>query len=325
MRLFVRKTKQSTNPPVGNMTGQTLSNRLFDPGVIWDNVNPDRIKRLIEHNGVNASEYQMYQMVKSNVDTLTVSPTFQGQAGGGDMTATQIVELQRQAQLALNLMMFSMRMMREKCDYLRLQNILENWTKPIGLEVIDEVNEIVRRKYREVSYDSAQLRDKVGTAKIKFVDHKPTKKQRRKISYDLLTEERKRGSDKETMFISLPLLRRFKYTWKAKANPSERESSDMKKAMFGEELGQLMTFFGPQAANMDQYKKLFAQTWGRKFEEIFTPTSMNDLATITGARTASGGVQPGQMTPTQGGVSGQLAETLKKSAGPQGKQMMATQ
>lgn len=292
LRQMLRKTKQSTNPPVGNLTGLKLTDRLFDPGVMWEGVNPDRIKKLIDHQGVTASEYEFYRMLNQGLDNMTVSPTFQGQEGQRNKTATETMELQRQAQLALTFTVFSVRLMEERLAYLRTQNILENWTRPIDIEVIDEVNGIVRNKYRRVTVENAEMGDEVGTAQISFIEDEPTPEMRRKTSYDLLNEQvGENATGINRSFISVTLLRRYRISWKARVNPSERESSNLNKLLLGEELAQVGQYFGAQAMNMDGYKKRFAKTWGRNYEDIFIP---NDLAQMQAAL-GQPGAQQGEM------------------------------
>lgn len=334
LRMLVHKTKQSIKPPVGNMTGMTLSGRLFDPGVIWDGVNPDKLKSLITHSGVTPSEFQMYGLIQKTVDSLTVNPTFQGQnTRESGTTATEVLEMQRQAQLNLGFVMFAVRLLDEKMNYLRLQNVLENWTKPLDTELFTEIDAVtkqekqgLRNKYREVSVNNAQLRDRIGTAKIKFIDDVPDAATRRKVSYELLTEERRSKKSEEKMFISLPLLRRVKWSWKVRSNPSERESNDLKRVMFGEEYMQALNFFGPQSINQESYKKKFAQVWGRKFEDVFVPSNFADLQTIMGQRGA-GGAREGQQTATQAGgaMQAQVGRAMQKQINPAPTDMIAAQ
>lgn len=295
LRQMVRKTKQSTNPSVGNMTGQQLSNRLFDPGLIWENVNPDKVKSFIQHQGVTQSEYAFYNVLKETVDNMTVSQQFQGQDSGRPKTATEAADLQQQAQLALTLTIFSVRLMEERINYLRVQNILENWTRPIDT-VVDEVNDTIRYKYRKVSLDNADFGDEVGTAQIAFIDHVPEEEERKDVSYMLLNEERGKGkTGSKRGFLSVPLLKNFRYSWKTRVNPSERESSNLQKVLFGEKHQQLMAFFGPQAVNMEALKKSFAKTWGDKYEDLFTSSSMSDMQAMMAQGGQSAGMNQSEL------------------------------
>jgi hypothetical protein len=305
LRMMVYKTKQSINPPTGNMTGAVMPERLYDPARIWDGVDPRKLMPLINHNGVQPAEYQMYNLVREHVDGITVSQMFQGQEGQRNVTATQVIEMQRQAQLSLGLIMFAIRLMEEKGDYLRLQNILENWTKPIDFEVIDAVQGITKNRYREISLQDVQLRDRIGTARIKMIDHVPGKEERKAVTDRLLTDERKDSSKEKNLYLSMPLFKELKYRWKVKSNPSERESNDMKKVMFGESLQQIIQFFGPEQVNLDFWKKEFSKIWGHKQEDAFKLSTMADLQTVLGA-----GGQNGAQAP-QGGP--QLQERAHKS------------
>lgn len=274
LKMMVHKTKQSIKPPMGNMTGNTLSPRIFDPGTLWDGVDPKKLSRIIDHQGVTASEYNFYSLLKNNIDALTVSPTFQGQAPDKQATATQIVTQQRQAQENLTITLFSVRRMEEKVNYLRLQNILENWTKPIDTKV--EGKEI-HPVYRSIEVDDVNLGDKTGKAIIRMTDQTPTNEERSKKSYELLTEKRRAKKPMEEMMLSIPLLKKNKYYWQISVNPTPRESDDLNKVLFSDKMTQAMNFFGAQSMNMDFWKKNFATIWGDKPEEVFLPSSTEDL------------------------------------------------
>ena len=87
------------------------------------------------------------KLLKENIDQLTVNPTFTGQQPSGSPTATQIIEVQRQARLVMGLTIFVMSLLEKKLGELRLQNILENWFDPVDT-VIDEIKNVLVNKYR---------------------------------------------------------------------------------------------------------------------------------------------------------------------------------
>jgi len=99
LRMFFHKTAQSAKPPVGNMTGRRLPPDLFNAAKIWNGVNPTQIKSLIDHQGVTASEWQMFNMLREFIDSKSISRIAQGQQLSGTQTATEILQLQQQARI----------------------------------------------------------------------------------------------------------------------------------------------------------------------------------------------------------------------------------
>ena len=301
LRMMVHKTKQSIKPPVGNMTGNVLSPRIFDPGTMWDGVDSNKLGKIIDHQGVTSSEYNFYSLLKGNMDQLSVSQSFQGQAPDKQATATQIVTQQRQAQENMTIALFSVRRMEEKASYLRLQNLLENWTKPIDTKTDGKVMHPV---YRSVTVDDVNLGDQTGQAFIQMTDFEPkTEEERRKMSYDLLTKKRKAKTPKEEMLLSIPMLKKAKYYWRTPVNPTPRESDDLNKVLLSEKFTQAMNFFGPNALNMDFFKKNFSAVWGDKYSDVFVPNSTADLNQMMVDKKA-------EM------LQGQTAQKLQKAASP---------
>ncbi len=277
LRMLIHKTRQSIKPPTTNRSGKVLSPRIYDPGTIWENIDASKISKLIDHNGVNQAEFAMFQEIKNNISNKTVSPTFQGQQAQGGTTATEILEMQRQARVALGLTLFSIQWLEERVAWLRLQNILQNWLNPIEYDV-DETRNTIVKKYRSLTVDNVQVNGKSGTHRIEITDGTPNHLQRLDMSFKLRDEEFKKGN-KKTTIISLPILYMLKYRFQARCNAQERPSDNVNKVLFQEELTQAMNFFG-QAVNQEFYQKKFAQIWGNDPEQMFNQQNMQALNQI---------------------------------------------
>src|SRR5581483_2306493 len=102
-RLAILKTQQSFQPPRGNPSGKVLSSRIFMPGKITQGLDPAMVKPLVETTGVNSSEVQIMQMLKQNLHDNSLPDISQGQEPQGDQTATEIMQLQREAKVLLGL------------------------------------------------------------------------------------------------------------------------------------------------------------------------------------------------------------------------------
>lgn len=279
LRIFMRKTLQSTNPPVGNMTMKKLSHDLFDAGKIWHGVNPAQISKLIDHQGVNSNEWQMFEKVREFIDSKSISRIAQGQQPSRSATATEILELQKQAQINIGLSLFAYGNLMKKMAEKRLPNILTNWSK-VESEEWDDVKKMMKRRYKSYNIENANFGGQVGTEKLMFTDKDISFEEEEEMSRRMFVEEMKSEDRVRTTIISLPRLRRLKYTHFITVTPTEDESDNLNKILFQEEFQQAVTFFGPQSINMDFYKRKFAKVWGNDPMDVFSQFGAQQLAAL---------------------------------------------
>jgi hypothetical protein len=152
MKMALLKTEKSFMPPYINVSTKVISNSVLMPGKISMGVPPGALQPISdkEAQGVTNSEFAMIQDLVKNLDQNTVSQTFSGQPEGGNVTATQIVELQRQSRIMMGIIITTASLLEKKCTSLRLLNILKNWFNPLDTK-LDEVKGVIKNKYRVVS------------------------------------------------------------------------------------------------------------------------------------------------------------------------------
>lgn len=268
VRMMLHKTLQSIKPPMGNLSPNQLSSRIYDPGTIWNGLNPDMLKKIIDHNGVTSSEYQMFDLLRGILNEKTVNPTFTGQESG-ENTATAIMEMQRQSMINLGLMLLAIELMEEKRDFLKLAMILDRWTKPIDYE-LDEKGEL-KKLYRKIN---------LGEEDLEFSEEAPKREGRIKLAFDLQKEMVKKGrttgTKRNKTVVHLPLLDKLKYRFFIKVNPSQRASDNLNKVLFSEMMGQALSFF-PQEMNRDYFKREWAMIWEKNPAEAFIENSMKTM------------------------------------------------
>jgi hypothetical protein len=320
LRMLIHKTKQSIKPPMANLSMNVLSPRIYDPGTIWQGLDATKLMKIIDHQGVNSSEFNMYQMIQDNLNKKTVSETFQGQASGQRTTATEILEMQRQAQIALGLVLFAVQRMEEKASYLRLYNILENWTKPIDTK-IDETKGRLVKKYKSITIEDVNVEGKMGSMKVNFIDKVPNVMEQERMRQEMMAEEKRSKTPYKRVDISLPLLRMLKYNFVIKVNPSERQSSNLAKVLFREELEQAFTFF-PEDTNKDFFKNRFAQVWQENPEEMFTFSTMPAMEEILQQNTGPEGQVAQQAAGTRPPGPQQANARMTKAVGATPKQIL---
>lgn len=233
LRLFVLKTRKSITPPYVNISGRNISSKVLQPGVISQGIPPNALQAIgTESQGVTAGEYQIYKEIIDRVDRSTVSPIFQGQYGKANTTATEVLEVQRQARLALGIIISACTMLEVKLGYLRLWNILAHWFEPIETALGEDgmVKNEYRKVTREVDIEGAGR----GSRMVIPVDGKlPTAEMVRQME---IMDEKATGYPSERIYVNPKKLKEAQLKWRVVVNPKERESSAYHKLMFREML-----------------------------------------------------------------------------------------
>jgi hypothetical protein len=301
-RLALLKTQKSFLPPIGNMTGKIISSRVFMPGKITQGINADMLKPLGETTGVTTSEVQMLNMLKENLQNNSLPDISQAQSPNGDPTATEILQLQREAKVMLGLAVVSATLLEQKLGYLRLYNILENWFEPEGTEA-DEIRQEIKKKYRSVSRPATIEGAGKGRRMVKLADQLPQQEEFPGQD-DIYTEEEdlsaSEGQPVRITYLNPKELQSVKYTWHVEVNPREKESSELSKVLFNTML-QGLQLIGETAqinprVNLDFIDEKFAEAWDLPADKAFTQQAQ---AVLGGGQMPMPAGQPGQPVPSQ--------------------------
>ena len=277
LRLFVLKTRKSITPPYVNISGKVISRKSLMPGNISMGIPPNALQPIgTESQGVTAGEYQIYKEVIDRVDKSTVSPIFQGQYGKSNTTATEVLEVQRQARLALGIIISACTMLEVKLGYLRLWNILAHWFEPIG--TFTDATGVVRNKYRNVSRETTIEDSGMGTRMVMPVDGElPTAEVVRQME---LQYEKETGYPAEFIYISPSKLKNYELKWRVVVNPKERESSAYEKLLFRETLQDAMALINLGARpNISGLVGQFGKVYGIDQNNFFSDVGESMAAT----------------------------------------------
>jgi len=260
MKLAVLKTQKSFLPPYLNLSGRALSRTMFMPGKLTRGVSKGEIAPITdkEAQGVTNSELTMIQEVTRFIDRRTVSQTFAGsqESEGGKVTATQIIELQRQARLMMGLLTLAASLLEKKLADKRLAILISKWFDPID-KVMDEARGVLKNKYRTTSNERMIDGEGMGMRMIIPTDgNMPNAK-------DLMAEE-DQMSEKIGMPIRIIMLnpqeaKSAKMTWVTNVNPKDKKSSELSKMMFEKMINDAIAL--GLNLNMDYVGQRFAQVW----------------------------------------------------------------
>jgi hypothetical protein len=303
MKLAILKNQKSFMPPYLNVSGRIVSNRIFMPGKITHGISPNTLIPVNEREaqGVTTSELNMIKEIQRSVDAETVSPTFQGQQTSGNPTATEVIELQRQAKMMLGLTITAASMLEWKLEWLRLQNILAHWFDEKD-EVVDKAKDILRTRYRKVTTEKMIEDEGIGK-RIVIPTEKVPSPQAIMQTEDQLKEEY--GVPVRLIFLNREEVTSAKLIWQIVIKPKERKTSEVSKLLFRAFMQDIL----PLGPNMEYVKEKAASVWEENPQKLFgqSPEQLTQELQANQAQQAEQGgtVSPRVNLPTPEKAGGQ--------------------
>lgn len=312
IRLLLIKTRKSIHPPYANISGKVISEKSLMPGAISMGIDPGALVAIgAEGQGATASEYQMLKELREDIDRVTISPQFQGEAGKSGTTAFEVQTLQAQAQKSLTLIIFAMGLMEKKITSLRNDYCMANYFEPIGTTVDDTRQKLVN-VYRSLSVSTTLPDRGSGTRKIIPVDggHGMTdSKVYTEEEYSgtpLPTDGHRRRTREElgmaplqTLYLDVDIIKNSKYLFFAEVESKPRDTSVNAKLMFREELRDIQALQQMGASvNIESLQGEHALVWNKRKDKLFgKPKQMVDQLQNKGG----GNVLNDNAPPLQGG------------------------
>ena len=302
-RMAILKTQKSFAPPMANNTGQVLSSRIFAPGRVISGIDPDRLQRIDpDSRGVDSSEFHMLEMFQKNMDSNTVDPSYTGQQPEGSPTATQILEVQRQAKMMIGLTVFVCSQLEKKIAWSRIYNILHNWFKGVGKTASEEEGKFIER-YRSISRTKMIPGKGMGEKIVRLTDKLPTPIEVMDEEDELSTPEK----PVRIIYLSPKEILKALYFWYITVTPKERKTDALSKVMFDEMMDKAVVF---PNINIGYLGERFAEVW----EE--NPAKMFNLEAPAPQPGAEGqGPQAGVPNiPSPQNAAGGLTDAISKSS-----------
>lgn len=268
IRLSVLKTRKSFMPSYINTSKRVISPRVLNPGQItqangWSASSLEAIGK--ESEGTTPSEFQMIKQFTEQIDKQTVSQQFTGQQGKSGTTATEVLELQRQAKVTLGLIVFACSLLEKKIGYLRLWNLLENWYKPISYL---HVGDTQIPKFRKVVTNQSIQGAGMGERQIIPSTEVPTPEDIRALE---LQEEDTRGFPIRKIFMNPDDMKKNVQNWYIIVTPREKDTSSTNKLLFREQITDMLSLmqFGARP-NVSGLEDEYAKVWGKDKSKIFS-------------------------------------------------------
>lgn len=266
MKLAVLKTQKSFVPPYLNLSGRIISKTVFMPGHISRGIGQGELVPVSdkEAQGVTNSEFAMVQEIIRSIDSNTSSQTFSGaKERGGQTTATQIIELQRQAKVMMGILILAVTLLEKKLTTKRLMILIENWFNPIDT-VMDDARKTLKNKYRIVSVMRTIDGEGQGVRMTIPTDNSFS-------SEDIMQKENelkeKIGMPIRIMALNPKEIQLFKLLWNVTITPKEKETSEVNKLMFSAMISEAVNL--GLKLNPSYIEQRFAEVWGETAEKMF--------------------------------------------------------
>lgn len=276
LKTVVLKFQQSAQPPMANNTKVALSKNIFMAGTIHNDVDPSKLQPIIPGGGLTDGELRAFDIIKGIIDSKSVSPIFSGETSAGSQTATEIMELKKQSMMKLGLLIWGVMSLERQLAWLRLQNILCHWTKPIDSK-IDEVTGQLTEKFRTISVETTLETGRKGR-KIIAMDPQMT---------DMMTPEHIKAEEEflseqlptRKVYMNPKALAQLKATYFITINPTEKNTSELRRVLFEQNLKTAMMLW-PQDLNQEYAKERFAVLAGEDPDKFFNKVNpaMESLA-----------------------------------------------
>lgn len=292
LKLGVLKTQKSFIPARANLSGKVLSPRLFMPGKITAGINPADVPTFDqkETEGVTVSELNFIAELQRNVDANSVSANFQGQQqkGGNDVTATEVLELQRQAKQTLGIYVFSVSLLEWKLGWARLFNLLGHWFDPVD-EKLDEARGKLKDVYRTANVQKPIPGKGIGRHMVVPTTEMVTPSDVKQAEDHY---QEKYGMPFKITVINPDVLKAAKHTWQLTITAREKKTSELQKVLFSNFMKDAQLF--GQDLNMQYMEEEFAMVWDKDPSKMFQRGN-NQAPPVQGA-----GVQPQVAAPVPG-------------------------
>ncbi len=289
LRLALAKTRRSFKPPMGNNTGQELSNRIFMPGTMTPNIDEKKLFKLLpDDQGVTQSEFAMIEYLKGIIDQKSVSPIMEGQPVNKVMTARESMEIKQQGMAKMGLPVLGIMNMEIRLAWLRLQNIITHWTDPVDYKVEEVKGGVpkVDKKYREITIDTTLDDGQAGQKIIKFTTGElPTSEM---LSAREKFIQKKTGRRERHIYINPELWKSIKYNYLIECTPVPKNSSELESALFSENVSEGFNLFGPQSFKMDYLKQRWATVKKEDYEKMFNQMPEEQQMPMSGEEAQTG-------------------------------------
>lgn len=305
-KLMIEKTRQSFKPPMGNTGKKVYSNNIFLAGKMTNDVKRDQLFPLLDAQGVNAAEFNFYNLIQESINEKTTNEVYGGQRPEGDPTATQIIEMKQQQMLKLGSSVDGVVNLERTLTWNRIQNILKNWT-----QTQDKNTEGIKEGILKTVTVKSTLSDgQSGTKMIRlsngeFPDIRDQEQEEEELS-------EKYNSPVRLVYLNQKKLRNLKAHWYITINPTQKSNDKLSQLLFVQNIQTAQQIFGIDALNYDYLKQRYATLINEDYTKMFQKMDFQQMVNQDMAQDVGNRQSPSQrVTPSQAGGQQPLTAAIK--------------
>lgn len=270
-QLMITGVRQSRKPPMGTKSKKAFSAGIFAAGTIANDVKEGTFHSLlpIEALGLKQSEFSFYSLIKDSLSEKTVNDVYAGSDQEGIDTLGQAEQMKEQQLLKLGSAMDAVVNLERRLAWIRIDNILYNWTSPIEVSlqktaegVLQEVN-----KYRKMSVETTVENGEQGVRVFRFTDGEMPDKNEQYDEEEALSKEQ--GRNVRITYMNPTVIRAKKYRWFIVVNPTPRSNDKLSQLLFIQNIKTAYELFGPESMNTEYLKQRYAILINEDYNKMF--------------------------------------------------------
>lgn len=287
LRLMILKNQKSLEPSMANNTNRVLTRKIFLPAVITPDISPDELVPIGNNDGITQTEFAAFELIKKQVDEKTLSSSFEGTPTTKRQTAREVEELNKQSMRKLGQTIWGVVSLERQLSELRLYNIIANWTKPVDSKV-DKIKNKLVDIYRTITVETELESGQKGYKRIEMTtDEEKLNRTGEQIMGLEDLYEQETGVPTRISYLNSEMLKTLKYLWKIVITPTEKETSELRRVLFYQELQDDAAIFGLQSLNLEYLKQRSANLKGEDPNKYFLraqiPPGMGQGVELPGA------------------------------------------
>lgn len=270
IRLLLLKTQRSLKPPLANNTNKILSRKVLYSGNITNGINPDQIATIGPTDGPSLAEFNMFNLMREINNGKSIDPVFAGEDQGREKTATEVIQRKQQQMMKLGQGLIGIMEFERQLVLLRTYNILANWTLPIGKQV-DDVRKTITDTYQTFEIDTVFADSgKRGTRILSF-----NPRDKKSLSTDAIFALEQEIRDKTGREVRISMLdgealRSAELVYEVDITPTEKNTSELERELFIQNVGQIGGLIGMQSFNLNYIKERLAVYMKEDPRKLFT-------------------------------------------------------
>ncbi len=254
-KIAIIKMKQSAYVPSVNNTGKYMSSAVYEPAMMSEGFNAEKIQQLIKDPGIKPADFSLLELIKQGIDDKSINAVLEGQQTDSG-TLGEYMDKTRKAMLKIGFVFDAVINWEKQKALLRLYNLLA-----YGI-----------RKKNGGGYEDLSLADtdNENTWSIHFQDQNNSSAD---DVYKMDIAAEKEGRNVKHAILSPKLLQQIidspEYSIEVDIIPVDKNNDTITQMKLVQKITQAMQLFGPDSIAVERLKKRYASVMGEKFEDFF--------------------------------------------------------